>query len=157
MVRPPENEVLSMNQSAWIRPEWNPATIALMVLGFVVFWPLGLAMLAYILFGERLHSFKRDANEAVDRGFGNFRSQFRGRGFGRFDESGNHAFDDWRRTELERIENERRKLDEMRAGFDEYLRELRRAKDEEEFSKFMRDRGARPRNDGDKMQGATGN
>ena len=37
-----------MNQSAWIRPEWNPATIALMVLGFVIFWPLGLAMLAYI-------------------------------------------------------------------------------------------------------------
>lgn len=39
-----------MNQSALIRPDWTPATIALMVLGFIVFWPLGLAMLAYILF-----------------------------------------------------------------------------------------------------------
>ncbi len=47
-----------MNQSALIRPDWTPATIALMVLGFVVFWPLGLAMLAYILFGERLRDFK---------------------------------------------------------------------------------------------------
>ena len=35
-----------MNQSALLRPDWTPATIALMILGFVVFWPLGLAMLA---------------------------------------------------------------------------------------------------------------
>ena len=55
-----------MNQSAMIRPDWTPATIALMVLGFVVFWPLGLAMLAYILFGERLQGFKRDANRKAD-------------------------------------------------------------------------------------------
>lgn len=132
-----------MNQSAWIRPEWNPATIALMVLGFVVFWPLGLAMLAYILFGDRLHNFKREANAAVDRGFGRCREQFRSHGFAGYNGSGNAAFDDWRRGELERIENERRKLDEMRAEFDDYVSELRRAKDQEEFSKFMRDRGAR--------------
>ena len=51
-----------MNQSALLRPDWTPATVALMVLGFVVFWPLGLAMLAYILFGEKFQAFKRDAN-----------------------------------------------------------------------------------------------
>ena len=34
---------------ALIRPAWTPATIALMVIGFMVFWPLGLAMLAYII------------------------------------------------------------------------------------------------------------
>ena len=38
-----------MTNSALIRPAWTPATIALMVIGFMVFWPLGLAMLAYIL------------------------------------------------------------------------------------------------------------
>jgi hypothetical protein len=31
-----------------------------MVLGFVVFWPLGLAMLAYILWGNRFEGFKRN-------------------------------------------------------------------------------------------------
>lgn len=132
-----------MNQSAWIRPEWNPATIALTVLGFVVFWPLGLAMLTYILFGERLHNFKRDANAAVDRGFGRCRDTFRSAGFQTYSgATGNAAFDDWRRKELERIENERRKLDEMRAEFDDYLAELRKAKDQDEFSRFMRERGA---------------
>lgn len=131
-----------MNQQALLRPDWTPATVALMVLGFVVFWPLGLAMLAYILFGERLRDFKRDANAAADGVFG----RCRGRGFGRaahFSTTGNVAFDDWRKAELDRIEEERRKLDEMRAEFDEYLRELRRAKDQEEFDRFMRHRDSR--------------
>lgn len=127
-----------MTQSALIRPEWSPATIALMVLGFVVFWPLGLAMLAYILFGEKLGNFKRSANEKAE----DMRSGFR-RARERYEthfSTGNVAFDDWRRTELERLDEERRKLDEMRADFDAYARELRRAKDQEEFDRFMRDR-----------------
>jgi hypothetical protein len=55
-----------MTNSALIRPAWTPATIALMVIGFMVFWPLGLAMLAYILWGDRLDGFKRDVNRATD-------------------------------------------------------------------------------------------
>jgi hypothetical protein len=127
-----------MNQSALIRPDWTPATIALMVLGFVVFWPLGLAMLAYILFGERLRGFKRDANDRADRMFAGCR-----RAKSRYNTlftTGNVAFDDWRKTEIDRIEEERRKLDEMREEFDNYVRELRRAKDQEEFDRFMRER-----------------
>ena len=126
-----------------IRPDWTPATIALMVLGFIVFWPLGLAMLAYILFGDRLHAFKREANEKMDGMFKSCRrggGQARGRGGWYHHETGNVAFDDWRKAELERIEEERRKLDEMRQEFDSYRRELRRAKDQEEFDRFMRER-----------------
>ena len=55
-----------MNTTALIRPAWTPATIALMVIGFMVFWPLGLAMLAYIIWGDRLEGFKRDVNRATD-------------------------------------------------------------------------------------------
>lgn len=130
-----------MNQSALIRPEWTPATIALMVLGFVVFWPLGLAMLAYIIFGDRLRGFKRDANSQADRIFAGFRRA--GRGYGQQFSTGNVAFDDWRTAELHRLEEERHKLDEMREQFDNYVRELRRAKDQEEFDRFMRDRNNR--------------
>ena len=127
-----------MNQSALIRPEWTPATIALMVLGFVVFWPLGLAMLAYIIFGDRLRGFKRDANDRADKWFAGCR-----RASGRYKThftTGNVAFDDWRKAELDRLEEERRRLDEMREDFDAYVRELRRAKDQEEFDRFMRER-----------------
>lgn len=134
-----------MNQSALIRPDWTPATIALMVLGFVVFWPLGLAMLAYIIFGDRLKSFKKDANETVDGMFASCRGKFGGgrRGRSAFrNATGNVAFDDWRDAELSRLNEERRKLDEMREEFDSYVRELRRAKDQEEFDRFMRERRA---------------
>ncbi|MFK0166033.1 DUF2852 domain-containing protein [Rhizobium sp. NPDC090279] len=135
-----------MNQSALLRPDWTPATIALMVLGFVVFWPLGLAMLAYILFGERLREFKRDVNERTDGMFGGC-GRYRHRHRHSFSSTGNVAFDDWRKAELERLEQERRKLDEMRAEFDTYARELRRAKDQEEFDRFMRERNSVKRND----------
>jgi hypothetical protein len=54
--------------------------------------------------------------------------------------TGNVAFDEWREAELARIEEERRKLDEARDEFDAYLRELRRAKDQEEFDRFMAER-----------------
>ncbi|HEV7309273.1 DUF2852 domain-containing protein [Ensifer sp.] len=127
-----------MNQSAMIRPDWTPATIALMVLGFVVFWPLGLAMLAYILFGEKLKTFKKDANETVDGMCSAFKRG--GRRSNWTHRTGNVAFDDWREAELARLDEERRKLDEMREEFDAYARELRRAKDQEEFDRFMRDR-----------------
>lgn len=130
-----------MNQSALIRPDWTPATIAMMVLGFVVFWPLGLAMLAYIIFGERLKTFKKDANDTVDGVFSSFKRGGRNRyrpSFG----TGNVAFDDWRDAELARLDEERRKLDEMREQFNSYVRELRRAKDQDDFDRFMRERNS---------------
>ena len=131
-----------MNTTALIRPAWTPATIALMVIGFMVFWPLGLAMLAYIIWGDRLEGFKRDANRATDGIFAGCRRSADkahrwGHGSAR---TGNVAFDDWRTKELERLDEERRKLDEMLEEFDNYARELRRAKDQEEFDRFMANR-----------------
>ena len=128
-----------MTSQALIRPAWTPVTIAAMVGGFFVWWPLGLAMLAYILWGERLEGFKRDVNTSTDK----FMNQMKRAGFkqpsaaGR---TGNVAFDDWREAELSRLDEERRRLNEAAAEFESYARELRRAKDQEEFDKFMRNR-----------------
>jgi hypothetical protein len=122
-----------------IKPAWTPVTIGLMVLGFMAFWPLGLAMLAYILWGDRFEGMLRDAKD-----------QWRGSPLkGAFDQmnttgyarTGNVAFDDYRERELKRLEEERAKLDAMRADFDDFLRELRRARDQEEFDRFMANRG----------------
>jgi len=148
-----------MYRTALLRPDWTPATIGLMVLGFVVFWPLGLAMLAYILFGERLQAFKRDANEKVDGFARSCRGgHWRHNGWDRHQRfsTGNMAFDDWRKAEIDRIEQERRKLDEMRAEFDNYMRELRRARDQEEFDRFMRDRDFRKNQPQDPQNGFSG-
>ena len=124
-----------------IRPAWTPATIALMVLGFMIFWPLGLAMLAYILWGDRLEGFKQDVNRATD----SVSEKFRGgscRSHGT--RTGNVAFDEWREQELERIAQERKKLDDDIREFEEYKREMRRTKDSEEFEAFKKARKRKP-------------
>ena len=130
-----------MRTSALIRPAWTPATIGLMVVGFMVFWPLGLAMLAYVIWGERLDGFKRDVNAATDGVFSSFRSATRRSA----PYTGNVAFDEWRESEINRLNDERRKLDELRADFEEELREFRRAKDQEDFDRFMAKRNSKPR------------
>ncbi|MBC7280317.1 DUF2852 domain-containing protein [Hoeflea sp.] len=134
-----------MTQTALIRPAWTPATIALMVLGFMVFWPLGLAMLAYIIWGDRLDAFKADVNRATDGLASSFR---RNRDGMRTTGSGNAAFDAWRDTELSRLDEERKKLDEMRREFDQHMRDLRMARDRAEFDQFMADRQAKARKSG---------
>ena len=130
-----------MTQSALIRPAWTPATIALMVVGFMVFWPLGFAMLAYIMWGDRLDAFKADVNRATDNFAGSFRKSRDGMRTSTHG-SGNAAFDEWRSAEMSRLDEERKKLDEMRREFDQHMRDLRMARDRTEFDQFMAAREA---------------
>ena len=126
-----------VNQNA-LRPAWTPLTILLMVIGFIVFWPLGLAMLAYIIWGDRIPEVRRHFSE-MRRDFGG--------GCRRRDryayQSGNAAFDAYRERELHRLDEERRKLDEERREFEEFVDNLRRARDQEEFDRFRRERPSR--------------
>ncbi len=144
-----------MTHTAFIRPAFTPITIALMIFGFMISWPLGLAMLAYILWGDRLEAYRGDVREATDR-FSAKWGRSCGHGHHRRAYTGNVAFDEWRETELKRLEEERRKLDEMRAEFDTHLRELRRAKDREEFEAFMAAR-RKGNNGGNNGESANGN
>ena len=129
-----------------IRPAWTPATIALMLGAFIVFAPAGFAMLAYNIWGDRFHAWRenggsfREAMQSKMEAKMNSRSNskwYRESHRHGFNATGNMAFDDWRDTELNRLAEERRKLDEMRDEFDSYARELRRAKDKSEFERFM--------------------
>jgi hypothetical protein len=128
-----------MTSRALIRPAWTPATIALMVVGFMVYWPLGLAMIGYILWGDRLESFRHDVGRSTDRFFGGLRRSGATNPFAT-PRTGNVAFDEWRETELARLDAERQKLMRASEEFEAYARELRRAKDSEEFQRFMASR-----------------
>ena len=140
-----------MVNSYALRPAWTPLTIALMVIGFIVFWPLGLLMLAYILWGHRVPELRRHFDGMKQ----DVRSEFRGRSWNcgssrsGFSRSGNVAFDEYRERELKRLEEERRKLEEERAEFETFMQNLRRARDQEEFDRFMRDRRAMRTNGGE--------
>jgi hypothetical protein len=135
-----------------LRPAWTPLTIALMIIGFIVFWPLGLLMLAYILWGHRVPELKRHFEGAGE----GWSSEFRGCGgsYRRMSRSGNFAFDEYREKELKRLEEERRRLDEDRREFEAYVHDLRRARDKEEFDRFMANRASR-RTSGEPKSGET--
>ena len=64
--------------------------------------------------------------------------------FGGMRPTGNRAFDEWRDSELARLEEERRKLEEAEREFAVHIEELRRARDREEFERFMKSRHNRP-------------
>jgi len=131
--------------TAIIKPQWGPLTIALMVLGFVVWAPLGFIVLGYIIWGEYLGGSAEKAQGFVNRGRQFAREncgpgkRWRHGGFSN-SASGNAAFDDYREEQLRRLEEERRRLDEEINAFHEYMANLRKAKDREEFDRFMRDR-----------------
>ncbi|MEO6394891.1 MAG: DUF2852 domain-containing protein [Devosia sp.] len=130
--------------TAIIKPQWGPLTIALMVLGFMLWWPLGLAVLAYILWGEKFGGSPEKAEAWMNKSRAWCREQNRGhRGHnGNWrHSSGNAAFDDYRAEQLKRLEEERKRLDEEIQAFHEYMRNLRMARDREEFDRFMREKG----------------
>ncbi|WP_417578901.1 DUF2852 domain-containing protein [Pelagibacterium sp.] len=132
--------------SAIIKPAWSPITIALMVLGFIIFWPLGMAVLAYILWGEYMGGSREKAESWIASQKGNFKSRSRGSRHYSTSATGNAAFDEYRDEQLKRLDEERRKLEEDREAFEEHLANLHKARDREEFDRFMRDRNA-PRHD----------
>lgn len=122
--------------------------IAGIILGFIFAWPLALAYLVWKMCGypkyDEAKAFFRDTfGRAADDLF----SSRRAAGGFAYAGSGNAAFDEYRRSELERLEEERRKLDEEAREFRNFVEELKRAKDREEFDAFMaKRRGNGPTN-----------
>ena len=120
--------------------------IAGIVLGFIFVWPLALAYLIWKLAG---YPVPNEAKSFFERNFSRLGSGWGNRGAGAFrarpfSSTGNFAFEEYRRRELERLEAERRRLDEEAHAFAEFVEELKRAKDRDEFDAFMAKRRQGP-------------
>ena len=109
----------------------KPAWIALMILGFMVWWPIGLATLAFIMGRGRLGW----NSDAVRRWQAGAEHHLRSAGTWWQPSSGNRAFDEYRNETLRRLEDEQRE-------FREFLARLRMARDRAEFDQFMAERRA---------------
>lgn len=103
----------------WLDERGKGAWIAAMILGFIFFWPVGLALLAYMIWSKRMFS-------------GSCRTSSRRR-HSRFQGSGNYAFDAYKADTLRRLEEEQN-------SFESFLERLREAKDKAEFDQFMDER-----------------
>ncbi len=143
----------------------KPAWIALIVLGFMAWWPLGLCVLAFTIGSGRMgcgyhagySGHWQHKMERLQRKMDWMRSRMSGSpssgsssgswsgpwNYG--PSSGNRAFDEYRTDTLRRLEEEQRE-------FREFLDRLRFAKDKTEFDQFMAERRDRPAPDGNQPQ-----
>jgi hypothetical protein len=120
----------------------KPAWIVLMIVGFFVWWPIGLVVLGYLIGSGRMgcwmHGRESRWRQRMQQGVDQMRS---GAGWwggpNQAASSGNRAFDEYRTETLRRLEDEQR-------DFFEFLNRLRHAKDKAEFDQFMNERGRRP-------------
>ena len=124
-----------MEIAARIDEYGKAAWIALTVLALILFWPIGLALLVYVIWSGRMGCGKHGG-----AGRWYFNNEREGRpgpwgrwGFGRQESSGNRAFDEYRMETLKRLEEEQKE-------FKAFLDRLRHAKDKAEFDQFMAER-----------------
>src|SRR5215470_9669525 len=111
--------------------------IAAIILGFFFFWPAALAYLGWKFLG---YPVPNEMKTFFEKNFTRMSEGFRPRPH--YSSTGNFAFEEYRRRELERLEAERRRLDDEARAFAEFVEELKRAKDREEFDAFMARRAA---------------
>lgn len=122
---------------AWLDDRGRWAWIAAMVLGFIVFWPVGLGLLAYMIWSKRM--FSNTSCRGRGRGQHDARDRFHAaRSAAR--PSGNAAFDAYKAETLRRLEDEQQ-------AFEAFLARLRAARDKAEFDQFMDDRARRSTRD----------
>ena len=134
--------------------EWyaRPAWIAATVLAFILWWPIGLAML---VFGCAARKMLRRAWYGYGGWSGGapgqwYNTMHQGCGWGGWSRgrrgarwgggngpSGNQAFDDYRAETLRRLEEEQKE-------FSAFLERLRFARDKSEFDQFMAERRQPP-------------
>ena len=113
----------------------GPVWIALTVVGFLIWWPLGLIALGYLVGSGRMarwtgcgaRRWQQQQAQTNPGGWWGMRSS----------STGNRAFDEYRAETLRRLEEEQRE-------FKEFLDRLRHAKDKAEFDQFMAERSRRP-------------
>ena len=104
----------------WMDRRGKGAWMAAMILGFIFFWPLGLALLFYMIWSNRMFSKSHSCS--------------RSKSFYRRDaSSGNAAFDAYKADTLGRLEEEQQQ-------FEAFMDRLRAAKDQSEFDEFMKHR-----------------
>lgn len=124
---------LPRRAEAWLDGHGRKAWITAMVLGFIFFWPVGLALVAYMTITNRWSRtmFGQSCRTSRHTHWGAQRVH---------SSSGNSAFDAYKAETLRRLEEEQ-------AAFEGFLNRLREAKDKQEFDAFMEDRSrtaARP-------------
>jgi Protein of unknown function (DUF2852) len=129
----------------------HPGMVIATILGFLIWWPIGLAFLFFTLRSTNMgcwsHSDRwQNKMERMQGKMERMRDRMERGGFGFGPpSSGNRAFDEYRMDTLRRLEEEQ-------IEFKDFLNRLRHAKDKEEFDQFMAQHRQRPTPPSDQPQ-----
>ncbi|MGL4279698.1 MAG: DUF2852 domain-containing protein [Albidovulum sp.] len=115
----------------WLDERGKGAWIAAMVLGFIFFWPIGIALLAYMIWSKRMFS-KCQGRGMAHHDHHAYMNSMRMRRYG-FRASGNSAFDAYKADTLDRLEREQEE-------FEAFLKRLRESRDKAEFDQYLDER-----------------
>lgn len=108
---------------------WSGRNIAAMVVGFVLFWPIGLILLYWNITGRDVC----DLPPAI-RGMW---SKVTGRGTSELATEENVVFREYQQTQYDRIRDIKSEIEERARRFKAFREEARRRRDEDEFNRFM--------------------
>lgn len=109
---------------AWLDARGKPAWIAAMVLGFIFVWPVGLALLFFMIWSGKM---KTSSCYSGARSYSDANLHH---------SSGNSAFDNYKMETIRRLEDEQNQ-------FNQFMQRLADAKDKAEFDQFMAEREAK--------------
>ncbi len=110
---------------------WSVTNIFAMVIGFVLFWPLGLFMLYWIFKGREVTDLRRHIGDKWNR--------FKGNESGETGGTDNQVFNEYQQTQYDRIREIKDEIKERARRFAEFRSDAKRRADEDEFRRFMDD------------------
>lgn len=110
---------------------WSGLNIAAMVIGFVLFWPIGLFMLYWIMSGRNVADLSGQLAEKWQ--------QFKGGNSNKSGGADNEVFNEYQQTQYDRIREIKEEIKSRARRFAEFRSTAKRRADEEEFRRFMDD------------------
>jgi len=122
------------DHSSWARcggskAKWHTVNIAATVVSFVVFWPIGLLVLFWVLSGrdaKELPSAIKEKWRQLTGNFGGFK-----------DSSENKVFNAFQQTQYDRIKEIKDEIKARSERFKEFREDAKRRADEAEFNEFI--------------------
>ncbi len=116
------------------RGNWSLMNIAAMVLGFVLFWPLGLAVLFWNISGRDVRDIPGTVKQKWSDMFGGSHNRASYHGYS---SSENAVFDEFQQTQFDRISEIKEEIKNRARRFGDFRANARRRAQEKEFQEFM--------------------
>lgn len=116
------------------RGNWSGLNIAAMVVGFVIFWPIGLLILYWIIKGRSV----KELPDGMRRQWSRMTGSWSGSGANaRGDAGDNDVFNEYQQTQYDRIRELKDEIKDRSRRFARFRASAKRREDEEEFNRFM--------------------